>query len=303
MLPGLGVGMDDLVEASGLLIFVAGAAAAVGGLAAPMLAEQISERRLLAGLLVASSIALVLLGTHAILLGVRRAARGAVPRDRAVLPPDGRAGRAARRCRRHRDHQRRARGVGLPRPAGRDQPAGHRLAGAPLRCARGSGHRDRAAVPSAGRTGSLPDSSGPMGRSARAGPSPRGFRAHPARGASARTRAAPPRAGPPGGRAWPRRRTGPRAGWPRAGPRAPRPSGSIMAGWPGDVEPHGEGREVEDAARVLVEVVQHHVDPAELDAPGGPGRGSRARRGARERRPSGGRAGGRSGWPARSRRR
>lgn len=63
VLPGLGVGLDDLVEASGLLIFVAGAAAAVGGLAAPILAEQVSERRLLAGLLVASSIALVLLGT------------------------------------------------------------------------------------------------------------------------------------------------------------------------------------------------------------------------------------------------
>jgi MFS family permease len=55
--------MDDLVEASGLLIFVAGAAAAVGGLVAPVLAEQISERRLLAGLLVVSSITLVLLGS------------------------------------------------------------------------------------------------------------------------------------------------------------------------------------------------------------------------------------------------
>jgi DHA1 family multidrug resistance protein-like MFS transporter len=63
VLPGLGVGMDDLVEAGGLLIFVAGAAAALGGLAAPVLAEQISERRLLAGLLVGSSAALVLLGT------------------------------------------------------------------------------------------------------------------------------------------------------------------------------------------------------------------------------------------------
>jgi MFS transporter, DHA1 family, multidrug resistance protein len=63
VLPGLGVGVNDLVEASGFLIFVAGAAAAVGGLAAPVLAEQISERRLLAGLLVASSIALVLLGS------------------------------------------------------------------------------------------------------------------------------------------------------------------------------------------------------------------------------------------------
>src|SRR5262249_52681097 len=63
LLPGLGVDMDDLVEATGLLIFVAGAAAAVGGLAAPILADQFPERRLLAGLLLASSTALVLLGT------------------------------------------------------------------------------------------------------------------------------------------------------------------------------------------------------------------------------------------------
>jgi DHA1 family multidrug resistance protein-like MFS transporter len=62
VLPGLGVGLDDVVEAGGLLIFVAGVAAAVGGLAAPMLAEQVSERRLLMGLLVISSVALVLLG-------------------------------------------------------------------------------------------------------------------------------------------------------------------------------------------------------------------------------------------------
>src|SRR5262249_60904708 len=63
VLPGLGVGEDDVVEASGLLIFVAGAAAAVGGLVAPILAEQFAERRLLLGLLVASSIGLVLLGS------------------------------------------------------------------------------------------------------------------------------------------------------------------------------------------------------------------------------------------------
>jgi DHA1 family multidrug resistance protein-like MFS transporter len=62
VLPGLGVDPDDLVEAGGLLIFVAGAGAALGGLAAPVLAEQIPERRLLAGLLVGSSVALVLLG-------------------------------------------------------------------------------------------------------------------------------------------------------------------------------------------------------------------------------------------------
>ncbi|HEY7139431.1 MAG TPA: MFS transporter [Methylomirabilota bacterium] len=62
ILPGLGVGLSDVVEAGGLLIFVAGAAAAVGGLAAPTLAEQFPERRLLIGLLAASSAALVLLG-------------------------------------------------------------------------------------------------------------------------------------------------------------------------------------------------------------------------------------------------
>jgi MFS family permease len=63
VLPGLGVGLDDVVEATGLLIFVAGAAAAIGGLAAPVLAEQIPERRLLMGLLLGSSAALVLLGS------------------------------------------------------------------------------------------------------------------------------------------------------------------------------------------------------------------------------------------------
>jgi MFS family permease len=63
VLPALGVGLDDVVEASGLLIFIAGTAAALGGLAAPILAEQISERRLLAGLLAVSSIALVLFGS------------------------------------------------------------------------------------------------------------------------------------------------------------------------------------------------------------------------------------------------
>ncbi len=63
VLPGLGVGLDDVVEAGGLLIFVAGLAAAVGGLAAPVLAEQVSERRLLMGLLVASSVSLILLGS------------------------------------------------------------------------------------------------------------------------------------------------------------------------------------------------------------------------------------------------
>jgi MFS family permease len=62
VLPGLGVGPGDVVEAGGLLIFGSGAAAAVGGLLAPRLVELVPERRLLAGLLLASSVALVLLG-------------------------------------------------------------------------------------------------------------------------------------------------------------------------------------------------------------------------------------------------
>ena len=62
VLPGLGVSLDDVVEAGGLLIFVAGVAAAIGGLVAPILAEHIPERRLLMGLLVTSSVVLVLLG-------------------------------------------------------------------------------------------------------------------------------------------------------------------------------------------------------------------------------------------------
>jgi len=60
VLPGLGVAPDDVVEAGGLLIFVSGAAAAVGGLAAPILAEQVPERRLFTTLLVASSATLAM---------------------------------------------------------------------------------------------------------------------------------------------------------------------------------------------------------------------------------------------------
>jgi DHA1 family multidrug resistance protein-like MFS transporter len=62
ILPGLGVGSGDVVEAGGLLIFASGAAAAVGGLLSPALAQQVPERRLLGGLLLASSVTLVLLG-------------------------------------------------------------------------------------------------------------------------------------------------------------------------------------------------------------------------------------------------
>jgi DHA1 family multidrug resistance protein-like MFS transporter len=63
ILPGLGVAPAGTLEAAGLLLFASGAAAAVGGLAAPYLAEQISERRALAWLLGSSSIGLVLLTT------------------------------------------------------------------------------------------------------------------------------------------------------------------------------------------------------------------------------------------------
>jgi MFS family permease len=70
ILPGLGVSPDDVVEAGGLLIFVSGAAAALGGLAAPVLAEQIPERRLFIGLLVASSVTLVLFGVTRSLWGL-----------------------------------------------------------------------------------------------------------------------------------------------------------------------------------------------------------------------------------------
>lgn len=61
ILPGLGVAPDDMLEAAGLLVFASGTAAAVGSLAAPYLAEQVSERRALVWLLASSSAGLVLL--------------------------------------------------------------------------------------------------------------------------------------------------------------------------------------------------------------------------------------------------
>jgi len=62
ILPGLGVAPDGTLEAAGLLLFASGAAAAVGGLAAPYLAEHVSERRALVWVLGSSSVGLVLLG-------------------------------------------------------------------------------------------------------------------------------------------------------------------------------------------------------------------------------------------------
>lgn len=62
VLPGLGVAPGDTLEVGGLVIFVSGAAAALGAMSAPRLADLLPERRLLAGLLVASSVAVALLG-------------------------------------------------------------------------------------------------------------------------------------------------------------------------------------------------------------------------------------------------
>jgi MFS transporter, DHA1 family, multidrug resistance protein len=53
----LGVTADRTLEVGGLIIFASGAAAAAGSLAAPRLAELLPERRLVAGLLVGSSLA------------------------------------------------------------------------------------------------------------------------------------------------------------------------------------------------------------------------------------------------------
>lgn len=62
VLPGLGVTAEHTVEAGGMLLFVSGLAAALGGLAAPYLAEQVGERRLLPALLVGSSVVLLAFG-------------------------------------------------------------------------------------------------------------------------------------------------------------------------------------------------------------------------------------------------
>jgi MFS transporter, DHA1 family, multidrug resistance protein len=59
VLPRLGVHPERLVESAGLLVFVSGAAAAVGGLAAPRLAAELPSRRLLPLLLAGSSVTLV----------------------------------------------------------------------------------------------------------------------------------------------------------------------------------------------------------------------------------------------------
>src|SRR5262249_29695617 len=55
VLPGLGVDAERTLEVGGVLIFVSGVAAALGALAVPRLGELFPERRLIAGLLMASS--------------------------------------------------------------------------------------------------------------------------------------------------------------------------------------------------------------------------------------------------------
>ena len=69
VLPGLGVTPEHTVEVGGMLLFVSGVAAALGGLAAPYLAEQVSERRLLPMLLAGSSVVLVSFGAVGSLWG------------------------------------------------------------------------------------------------------------------------------------------------------------------------------------------------------------------------------------------
>jgi MFS family permease len=63
VLPGLGVAEADLLEVGGVVIFASSAAAALGGLGAPHVARLASERRVVAVLLVASSLLLAALGT------------------------------------------------------------------------------------------------------------------------------------------------------------------------------------------------------------------------------------------------
>ncbi len=61
VLPGLGVDAARTLEVGGVLIFVSGVAAALGALAVPRLGELFPERRLIAGLLVASSLSVAAL--------------------------------------------------------------------------------------------------------------------------------------------------------------------------------------------------------------------------------------------------
>jgi MFS family permease len=57
----LGIAAERTLEVGGVIIFASGAAAALGSLVAPRLAELLPERRLMSGLLVVSSVAVALL--------------------------------------------------------------------------------------------------------------------------------------------------------------------------------------------------------------------------------------------------
>jgi MFS transporter, DHA1 family, multidrug resistance protein len=61
VMSALGIAADRTLEIGGLIIFASGAAAAVGSLVAPRLAELFPERRLVAGLLVGSSLSVAAL--------------------------------------------------------------------------------------------------------------------------------------------------------------------------------------------------------------------------------------------------
>ncbi len=65
VLSGLGVADEDTVEMGGVLIFVSAAAAAIGAFAAPQVGRLATERRVVALLLVASSLLLAALGAVA----------------------------------------------------------------------------------------------------------------------------------------------------------------------------------------------------------------------------------------------
>jgi len=65
ILPGLGVGAADTVEIGGLVVFASAGAAALGAIATPRLAGVTSERRLIATLLVASSVFMAALSAPA----------------------------------------------------------------------------------------------------------------------------------------------------------------------------------------------------------------------------------------------
>jgi MFS transporter, DHA1 family, multidrug resistance protein len=61
VLPPLGVSDDRMLEVGGMLVFASGVAAAIGSLAAPRLGDWLPERRVLAALLVVSSLAVAAL--------------------------------------------------------------------------------------------------------------------------------------------------------------------------------------------------------------------------------------------------